>query len=164
MIRFSVRALLWLAASAGLLLAGFALVGGAVLALSLAQRGTWPEPAAREALGIVYRTIAVQALLPQLALCLASWLALARLWPRPERSRLGLALGLAALSALWFPFVGERFFTVWQSTGPGSYAATLGLVGGGAAAALFLARVALPALTPGCFAGGGSRDIVGDVD
>ena len=160
MARWTLRALLWLAASAGLLLAGFALLGGVLVAASLIQRGTFPDQVGRDALGLVYQTIAVQALLPELGFAFASWLPIAYLWPAPERSRLGLALGLAAVAALWFPFVGERFFTVWQSTGPGTYAATWGLVAGGAAAALWLARVGLPALAPGCFAAGPSRDIV----
>jgi hypothetical protein len=164
MVRWSLRALLWLAASAGLLLVGFALLGGALVALSLIQRGTLPDPVGRDALGLVYQTIAVQALLPDLGFAFASWLAIAYFLPALERSRLGLALGLGAVAALWFPLVGERFFTVWQSTGPGTYAATLGLVAGGAAAALWLARVALPALSPGCFAAGASRDIVSHVD
>ncbi|HXK23696.1 MAG TPA: hypothetical protein VMS55_13575 [Myxococcota bacterium] len=160
MVRTGLRALLWLAASGGLLLAGFALFGAVLLGLSLLQRGTAPGPVGWEALGLVYQTIAVQALLPELGFTLASWLALAFVWPAPERSLLGLGLGLAGVAALWFPLVGERFFTVWQSAGPATYAATAALVAGGAAAAAWLARVALPALPPGCFAARGSRDIV----
>lgn len=160
MVRYALRALLWLGASAGLLLAGFALVGGALLGWSLIQRGSTPDPVGWAALGIVYQTIALQALLPELGLALASWLPVAFLWGAPERSRWGLALGLALVAGAWFPYVGARFFVVWQSTGPGTYAATWALVAGGAAAALWLARVALPALAPGCFAAGGSRDIV----
>ena len=160
MVRWTLRALLWLAASAGLLLAGFALLGGAVVAWSLIQRGTFPSQVRWDALGILYQTIAVQALLPELGLAFASWLPIAYLWPALERSRRGLAIGLAAVAALWFPLVGERFFTAWHSTGPGTYAASWGLVAGGAAAALWLARVRLPALAPGCFAAGASRDIV----
>ena len=160
MARTVLRALLWLAASAGLLLAGFAVFGGALLGLSLVERGTTPDPVGWEALGVVYRTIAVQALLPQLGFTVASWLALAFVWGAPERSRLGLLLGLAGVAALWFPLVGERWFRVWQSTGPATYAATWALVAGGAAAAAWLARVLLPALAPGCFAARGSRDIV----
>ena len=160
MAHWSLRALLWLAASAGLLLVGFALFGGALVALSLIQRGTLPDQVGLDALGVVYQTIAVQALLPELGFAFASWLPIAYLWPAPERSRLGLAVGLTAVAALWFPLVGERFFTVWRSTGPGTYGATWGLVAGGAAASLWLARVGLPALAPGCFAAGASRDIV----
>lgn len=160
MVRTGLRALLWLLASAGVLLAGWAVFGGALLGLSLLQRGTTPGPVGWEALGVVYRTIAVQALLPELGFTVASWLALAWVWRAAERSRLGLALGLTGVAALWFPFVGERYFTVWQSTGPGTYAATWALVAGGAAAAAWLARLAFPALEPGCFAAPGSRDIV----
>ena len=160
MVRWTLRALLWLAVSAGLLLAGFALLAGVLVGSSLIQRGTFPSEVRWDALGVLYQTIAVQALLPELGFALASWLPIAYLWPAPERSRLGLAVGLTAVAALWFPLVGERFFTVWRATGPGTYAATWGLVAGGAAASLWLARVGLPALAPGCFAAGASRDIV----
>jgi len=146
--------------SAGVLLAGWAVLGGAVLGLSLLQRGTTPDPVGWQALGVVYRTIAVQALLPELGFTVASWLALAWLWRTAERSRLGLGLGLAGVAALWFPFVGERYFTVWESTGPGTYAATWALVAGGAAAAAWVSRLAFPALEPGFSAAPGSRDIV----
>lgn len=164
MVRNTIRALLWLAAAAGLLLAGFAVFGSALLGVSLLQRGTFPDPVGRQALGLVYQTIALQALLPQLALAWLSWLPFAAVWPELDRSRLGLAVGLALVAAAWFPFVGRYFFTIWQSSGPATYAATLGLVAGGAAAALWLARVAFPALAPGCFAAGGSRDIVAGDD
>ena len=160
MVRWSLRALLWLAASTGLLLVGFALFGLAVLVPTLIVRGALPSVRGWANLAELYQAIALQALLPELGFAFASWLPIAYLWPAPERSRLGLALGLAAVAALWFPLVGERFFTVWESTGPGAYAATWGLVAGGAAAALWLARVGLPALAPGCFAAGASRDIV----
>jgi hypothetical protein len=161
MIRTGLRALLWLAASAGLLLVGFALFGAAVLIPSLVARGALPSGRGWSNLGQFYEAIAVQALLPELGFALGSWLLLAWLWPRPERSRAGLALGLLAVAALWFPFVGEYFFTIWESTGPATYAATLLLVAGGAAAALWIARIALPALAPGCFAAQASRDTVG---
>jgi len=161
MVRTGLRALFWLLASAGVLLAGWAAFGGVFLGLSLLQRGTLPDPVGWQVLGIVYRTIAVQALLPELGFTVASWLALAWVWRTAERSPRGLALGLAGVAALWFPFVGERYFTVWESTGPGTYVATWALVAGGAAAAAWVARLALPALRPGCFAAPASRDIVG---
>jgi hypothetical protein len=160
MIRTGLRALLWLLASAGLLLAGLALFGAVVLVPSVIARGALPTARGWSNLGEVYQAIALQALLPELGFAFASWLALAWLWPRPERSRAGLAVGLAGVAALWFPYVGERYFTAWQATGPATYAATWLLVAGGAAAALWLARAVLPALAPGCFAAQGSRDIV----
>ena len=160
MIRTGLRALLWLAASLGLLLAGFALFGALVLIPTLVTRGALPTDRGWSNLGEFYQVIAVQALLPELGFAWASWLALAWVWPRPERSRAGLALGLAGVAALWFPFVGEHYFTAWQSAGPATYAATWFLVAGAAAGALWLARVALPALAPGCFAAPASRDIV----
>jgi len=85
--RFLARALFWLAASAGLLLAGFALLAALLLIPSIASRGELPGDVQRQALGLVYSTIATQALLPELVLAFASWLVLARIVRSPLRSR-----------------------------------------------------------------------------
>src|SRR5262245_3806574 len=161
MVRYALRAVLWLLASSGLLLAGFAVFGTVLLIPTVIPRGSLPDQFGMDNLGAVYSAVAALALLPNLGLALLTWLVLVRLWPAPERSRLWLPLGLFGAAALWFPFVGQYCFTVWQSTGPGTYAATWLLVAGGAAAGLWLARVVLPALEPGCFAAGPSRDKVG---
>jgi hypothetical protein len=155
------RALVWLGVSAGLLLVGFALFGSAALAPSVIPRGELPGPVQREALGAVYSTLAVQALLPELALTGVTWLVLARLVPRLERSRRALLLGLLAVGALWFPAVGHYSFTAWSPPGPLAYAVTLLLVAGGASLALWVPRVLSPALVPGCFTVGTKRGIVG---
>jgi len=159
MIRTGLRALVWLLASAGLLLAGFALLGALLMVPTLVDRGHLPDALGWANLSAVYSAIAAQALLPELGLTVAGWLALAFVWPAPERSRGGLALGLLGVALLWFPLVAEKLFTVWHSTGADAYAATWLLVAGGAAAAAWAARL-LPGLEPGCFAAPRSRDIV----
>ncbi|HKC49146.1 MAG TPA: hypothetical protein VKF60_00015 [Myxococcota bacterium] len=158
--RSLLRALVWLGASAGLLLVGFALFGTAVLAPSVIARGELPGRIQREALGAVYSALALQALLPELVLTLATWLVVARLAPALDHSRRALALALAAVGALWFPAVGHYLFTAWSPTGPGAYLITLLLVAGGAALALWVPRLASPALAPGCFTATPKRGIV----
>lgn len=158
--RFLVRALIWLSASAGLLLAGFAVFAAILLIPSVAARGELPGPLQRDALGLVYSTIATQALLPELALAFASWLALARVVPALELSGRALAIALPLVAAAWFPLVGHYWFHVWSPTGPRDYAMTLVLVAGGAALALLVPRALSAALRPGCFAPPGNRGIV----
>jgi len=155
------RALLWLGLSAGLLLLGFALFGTAVLAPGVIARGELPGPVQREALGAVYSALALQALLPELALTFATWLVVARLAPALDRSRRALAIALAMVGALWFPAVGHYSFTAWSPTGPGAYLITLLLVAGGAALALWVPRMVSSALPPGCFSAAPKRGIVG---
>jgi len=156
----ALRALVWLAASAGLLLAGFAVFGVALLAPSVIARGELPGDVQREALGAVFSGIATQALLPELALTAATWLVVARVAPRLERSGRALAVALPAVAALWFPIVGRYLFEMWRPAGPGTYAATLALVAGGASLALLLPRALSVALAPGCFAAPLRRGIV----
>jgi len=158
--RVWLRALVWLVVAAGLLLAGFAVFGAAVLAPGVIQRGELPGPVQREALATVYSVLPMQALVPELALVFASWLVVARLAPALDRSRGTLALGLFAVGALWFPTVGHFSFKVWTPTKPADYVNTLLLVAGGAAGALWLARVVSPVLAPGCFTPRAKRGIV----
>jgi hypothetical protein len=140
------RALLWAVTSAVLLLLGlFGLGLGVARGLSSGVAG------------LVFRAIAQQALLPLWIAALASWLVLARVAPGVERSWGRLALGLAAIAALWFPLVGQYSFQIWQPTSARDYVLTWLLVSGGVAAALLLARRAFPALRPGAFAGGASQ-------
>ena len=160
MLRWLLRAVVWLSVSLGLLLAGFALFATVILIPSLIQRGELPGEVQREALGAVYSALVTQALLPQLALTGVTWLALARLVPAFDRSRAALAVTLGAIAALWFPAVGRYWFTIWSPTSARDYAFTLLLVAGGAALALWLPRVVSPALAAGCFTTGAARSIV----
>lgn len=154
------RALVWLAASAGLLLAGFAAFAGALLAPSVIAGPELPGEVQRDALGALYSALAAQALLPELALVLVTWLVVARLAPALDRSRLTLALALPAIGALWFPAVGHYCFAMWSPTGPRDYVLTLLLVAGGASLALLIPRFVSAALAPGCFAATPKRGIV----
>jgi len=149
--RVWLRALVWLVVAAGLLLAGFAVFGAAVLAPGVMARGELPGPVQREALATVYEVLSLQALVPELLLVFATWLVVARFAPALDRSRWALLLGLFGVGALWFPTVGHFSFEVWTPTKPADYVNTLLLVAGGAAGALWLARVVSPALAPGCF-------------
>lgn len=135
------RALLWAAVSA-LLLVGGLLALGLLVARSLSSGVA----------GLFFRVILQQALLPLWLAALASWLVLAHVAPAVERSWGRIALGLAAVSALWFPPLGEYAFRVWQPTSARDYVATWLLVAGGVAAALWLARRVAPGLGPGAFA------------
>jgi len=157
-------ALVWLSASSGLLLAGFAAFGGLVLLPTLIARGDLPGSLQRDALGAVYFAIAAKALLPELGLSLASWLVLARVAPALERSGRALALALPLVAAAWFPFVARYLFDVWTPNGPRDYAVTLILVAGGAALALLAPRALSAHLAPGSFATPPKRGMVGSDD
>jgi hypothetical protein len=155
------RALVWLTVSAGLLLAGFAALAVSLVAVSVIERGgELPGLLQRQALGVVFSAIATQALLPELALTFASWLVVARVAPRLERSGRALAVALPVVGALWFPLVGQYLFTIWSPTQPRDYVATLGLVAGGASLALLLPRRLSSALAPGCFTAPPRRGMV----
>ncbi len=158
--RFVGRALVWLAFSAGLLLAGFSALGGALLAQALIVRGGSLAAVRLDALGEVFSAVVTQALLPAVLLAFASWLVVARLAPRLEGSRAGLALGLFGCAAAWFPGIAHYSFTVWSPRHAGDYAVTLLLVAGGAALALWLPRLLSPVLGPGCFTATPKRGIV----
>jgi hypothetical protein len=148
---FWLRALLWLSLAAFALLAGFALFALALFAPGLWARGALPGDVQRQTLFSLYEVIALQALLPVLGLALASWLVLARVTPRLERSRGLLALGLTAAALVWFPPIGHFSFVAWTPTQPRDYFQTWALVSGGAALALFAPRALLRSLGPGTF-------------
>jgi hypothetical protein len=154
------RALIWLCVSAGLLLAGFALFAGALLAPSIIANGALPEHVQRQALGTVYSLIALQALLPELAITLVVWLSLAGAFPRLDRSWRALLLGLPAIAALGFPVVGHYLFTIWSPGGARNYALTVALIALGVSAALLVPRALSHALAPGCFTIRSNRGMV----
>jgi hypothetical protein len=158
--RALLRALVWLGVSAGLLLVGFAVFATVLIAPSVIARGEMPGEIQSQALGAVYSALALQALLPELALTLATWLAVAQLLPELDRSRRALALALPAFGAVWFPVVGHYLFTAWSPTGPRDYVLTFLLVVGGASLALLVPRFASPALAPGSFTPTPKRGIV----
>jgi hypothetical protein len=155
------RALVWLAVSAGVLLVGFAVVASALLAPSVIARGEFPGPVQREALGALYSALATKALLPELALTFSTWIFVAWLAPALDRARRIQAFGLFAVGALWFPALDRYLFSeIWSAGGLGNYLVTLFLVAGGAALALLIPRLVSPALAPGCFAAPPKRGMV----
>lgn len=160
MLRELLRAGVWLVFSTGLLLAGFAAFGATALVPSVMARGTLPGDLQQQALGALYSALVTQALLPQLLLsgvtCLAVW----RVIPALDASRLAHAAALSSAAALWFPVVGHYSFTAWSPTGPRDYLLTLLLVGGGAALALLVPRIVSPALGPGRFTRASKRGMV----
>jgi hypothetical protein len=145
------RALIWLCVSAGLLLAGFAVFATALLAPGVIANGSFPEHAQRQVLGTAYTLIAVQALLPELAITSVVWLALVGAFPDLDRSWRALLLGLPAVAVLGFPVVGHYLFTIWTPGGVRDYALTVVLIALGVAAALLVPRALSHALAPGCF-------------
>ena len=145
------RALVWLCVSAGLLLAGFALFAAALLAPSVIANGNLPEHVQRQALGTVYTLLALQALLPELAITFVVWLALVGAFPGLDRSWRALLLGLPAIAAVGFPVVGHYLFVMWTPGGVRDYALTVLLIALGVSAALLLPRALSQALAPGCF-------------
>jgi hypothetical protein len=145
------RALIWLCVSAGLLLAGFAVFAALLLAPGIIANGGLPEHTQRQALGLVYRVIAVQALLPELGITFVVWLSLVGAFPRLDRSWRALLLGLPAIAALGFPVVGHYLFTIWSPGGVRDYALTVALIALGVTGALLLPRALSQALAPGCF-------------
>lgn len=130
-----------LALGLGLWLAALFAVGGA--------EATGVLRAAGRAL---YRTILVQALLPQAALALGGWLAAAWWRPRLDTSWRTLLPGVTLLAVLCFVPVGALAFEAWSPAGPRDVAGTCLLLSVGVAAALLLPRRLLRPLGPGAFA------------
>jgi hypothetical protein len=147
-----IRLLGWLAASSALLVAGFLLLGVAAVASGTLRAGG--ELRAMQGLvwRILFERIVIEALLPQLLLTFVSWLALVRLFPGLDRTWWGLAGGLAAVAALWFPVVGAFSFESWTPTSWVDYANTWLLTSTGVTASLLLPRRVVRPLRPGAFA------------
>jgi len=145
------RVLVWLCASAGLLLAGFAVLATALFLPSVIANGFLPPLLQRQMLGEVYTQIAMTALLPELGVTSLVWLSLAFAFPKLDRSWRTLLAGLPAVAALGFPPIGRYLFTIWEPTSPRDYVLTLLLVSFAASAALLVPRALSQALRPGCF-------------
>jgi hypothetical protein len=146
-----VRAFAWACASAAILLAGlWALVFGTA-ALGPAGDAAGRDAVQRAALTALCGTLAREALLPQAALALAAWLALARLRPRADASWGALAASLFACALLAFAPVGAFTFQAWSPRGAGDVVATAALLSGAVALGLWLGRRLVPGLGPGCF-------------
>lgn len=150
--RYVGRSFAWLAVSSALLVAGFLLLGGGLLAYQVIRAGTELGTLHVAVWRALAESIVLQALFPHLLVTLASWLVAARLAPSLDRSWRGLLGGLLALAVLWFPAVGEFSFRIWTPTSAGDYVKTLMLMSAGVSLALLLARRAVPWLRPGSFA------------
>ena len=146
------RSLAWLAASSALLLAGFLLLGGGLVALHVTRAGGELSSLQVAVWRVLAERIVLEALLPQLLATLASWLLAVRLAPSLDRSWRGLFVGLPVLAVLWFPLVGEFSFHLWTPTRAADYANTLVLMSGGVSLALLLPRRVIRRLRPGSFA------------
>jgi hypothetical protein len=145
------RALAWGCASAGFLLGGLAALGHGLVTLRLAGNGDGaPANVRGAAVQAVIETLAREALLPHVALTLASWLVLVWFAPRVDASRRALALSLPACALLVFPIVGALTFEAWTPRGVGDVLGTAALLSGAVALALWLGRL-VPGLGPGRF-------------
>jgi hypothetical protein len=146
------RSLAWLGASSALLLAGFLLLGGALVVPRMIQEGAQLSGLQLAMWRALVEHIVLQALFPHLLATLASWLLAVRLVPVLERSWRGVLAGLPIVAVLWFPPVGEYSFRMWNPTSVADYVNTLLLMSGGVTLALLLPRRAIRRLRPGCFA------------
>lgn len=136
-----VRASVWAALSAALLFGGLLALG------ALVARGL-----PREVRLDLFSAIVLQALAPLWAATLATWLVANRLAPALDRTLARLALGVAAVAALWFPLVGGLLFTAWSPRGLADWAGTCAILVGAVTASLFLPRWLVRGLGPGAFA------------
>lgn len=115
------RAALWLAASSLLLLAGFTLVvlGMYGLILSLGSPEAGQVRQLQLLMTFYFRIVFFQGLLPGLALALALWPGVVRLWPRVTESRGRLLGGLLLASALAYAVVAPLLLTAQIGGVPG---------------------------------------------
>jgi len=141
---------LWLLASTGLLLLGFALVVAAVYLLMVVLGNVEPSDLRlQQTAAVVYfRVIFLKGLLPQLLLTLALWPALSRILPWAARGRAGLLGGLAIAAALAYAVVAPLLLTTeWpigpalRMEGPGDQLGTALLMSGAVALAAFIPRL-----------------------
>ncbi|MEX2209177.1 MAG: hypothetical protein WEF50_23415 [Myxococcota bacterium] len=142
----------WSVLSAALLGVGFALGVAGIVVSGYLRTGNLPGEMQQHAWLTLATTVLEQALVPLWAATLASWLVLLRIAPRLDGAWPTLALGIAALAALWFAPVGVYCFEAWTPTSGRDVAATLALCAGGVSAALLLPRWAFGCLAPGALA------------
>jgi hypothetical protein len=140
-VTWPVRASVWAVLSAALLLAGLLALG------ALVARGL-PREVRLELFG----AIAWQALGPLWAATLATWLVANRIAPALDRTLARLAIGVAAVAALWFPLVAGVLFTAWSPRGPADWLGTCVILVCAVTAALLLPRWLVRGLAPGVFA------------
>jgi len=151
------RAALWLVSSSVLLLAGFASIVTAMFFLGLATGSIAPEKAktVQTIMVTYFRVVFVKGLLPQLLLALAFWPALRRLCPWAERSRSGMAVGLALAAGLAYAIVAPLLLTVEYAGWPAlqmrslyHHVGSASLMTGAVVLAGLVARLVVPGLRP----------------
>jgi hypothetical protein len=137
---------LWLSSSSVLLLLGFAAAVVGIYFLGLATESVAREETrAFQIIMVTYfRVVFFKGLLPQLVLALAFWPALRRLFPWAERSRGGMAVGLALAGAVAYAIVAPLLLCAeypgWPALQMRGFGQNLG------SAALMIAAVALAGL------------------
>ena len=140
-----------------LLLAGFAAVVTGIYFLALATGTVAPERTG--ALQIVmanyFRVVFFKGLLPQLVLALALWPAFQRLFPWAERSRTGMAAGLALAGGMAYAVVAPLLLSAeypgWpalQMRGLYHHLGSAALMTGAVVLAGLVARLVVPSLRP----------------
>jgi uncharacterized membrane protein YcfT len=151
------RAALWLVSASVLLLAGFASIVTAMYFLGLATGSIAPGQTemAQKIMKTYFRVVFFKGLLPQLLLALAFWPALRRLCPWVERSRSGMAVGLALAAALAYAVVAPLLLTAeypdWpalQMHGLYHHVGSGVLMTGAVVLAGLVARLVVPGLRP----------------
>jgi hypothetical protein len=151
------RAALWLLTSSVFLLVGFAAAVAGMYFLGLATGSIDPENprAAQIAMATYFRVVFFKGLLPQLALALALWPVVRRLLPWAERSRLGMAAGLALAGGVAYAVVAPLLLSSaspgWpalQMRGLDHHVGTATLTTGAVAFAGLVARLLEPGLRP----------------
>jgi hypothetical protein len=144
-----VRVVVWAIASLAVALAGLMVVTALVsVAIPISIPSGDAAVAAPAGWGLIFATIARQALLPHLALTCVSYVVAARFLKELERGIGSVLLGVATLATLAFPAVGAFSFTAWKPGGAGDYLATWLLLVAATSAALVLPRGLVPMLRP----------------
>lgn len=152
-----IRAALWLVSSIALLLLGFALTVAGMYFLALATGTVARENAEpfQVIMATYFRVVFFKGLLPQLVLALAFWPALRHLFPWAERSRTGMAAGLAIAGGMAYAVVAPLLLCAeypgWpalQMQGLYHHLGSAALMTGAVAVAGLVARLVVPGLRP----------------